>query len=76
MKRVPEERVGVGLLHDPPGVRDRRAVRDVAHRRQVVRDQQEAQLLPRLQIFRQVHDVGADRHVERRDRLVQDDQLR
>jgi hypothetical protein len=49
---------------------------DVAHRGQVVGDQQVAELLPRLEIFEEVHDLGADRHVERRDRLVENDQLR
>ena len=49
---------------------------DVLDHRQVVRDEQvgEAELL--LQVLEQVDDLRLDRHVERRDRLVADDQLR
>ena len=43
---------------------------------QIVRDQQEAQLLSCLEILEEIHDLRADRHVEGRDRLVEDDQLR
>jgi hypothetical protein len=70
MERVPVEGLGVGVLDDPAEVHHRGAVRDVAHRRQIVRNEQEAQLLPRLQIFQQIHDLGADRHIQSRDRLL------
>ncbi len=51
-------------------------VGDVAHDLQVVRDEQigDAQLL--LQVHQQVQHLRLDRHVERRHRLVGDDQLR
>ena len=47
-----------------------------SHHREVVGDEQvgEAELL--LQVFEQVDDLRLDRDVERRDRLVADDQLR
>ena len=49
---------------------------DVLDHRQVVRDEQvgEAELL--LQVLEQVDHLRLDRHVERRHRLVADDQLR
>ena len=52
------------------------AVRDVPDDGQVVGDEHvgEAELV--LQVLEQVDDLGLDRHVERGDRLVADDQLR
>ena len=44
--------------------------------REVVGDEQISEAEPRLQILEQVDDLRLDRHVERRDRLVADDQLR
>ena len=49
--------------------------RDVPHHRQVVRDEQVGQAELALQVVEQVDDLGLDRHVERGDRLVGDDQL-
>ena len=48
---------------------------DVLDDRQIVGDEEigEAELL--LQVLQQIDDLGLDRHVERRDRLVADDQL-
>ena len=51
-------------------------VGDVAHDRQVVGDEQERQAELVLQALEQVHDAGLDRHVERRHRLVEDDERR
>ena len=44
--------------------------------RQVVGDEQVGQPEPGPQVGQQVEDLGLDRHVERRDRLVADDELR
>ena len=44
--------------------------------REIVADEQVADAEPLLQILELVHDLGADRHVERRDRLVEHDQPR
>ena len=52
------------------------AVADVAHDRQVVGDEQVRQAELALQVLEQVDDLRLDRHVERRHRLVADDQLR
>ena len=49
---------------------------DVAHDRQVVRDEEVREPELVLQIFEQVHDLRLDRDVERRDRLVEHDQRR
>ena len=67
--------VGGADLDDLAEVHHRDAVGDVAHHREVVRDEdvREAQLV--LQVLEQVDDAGLDRHVERRHRLVEDEQL-
>ena len=44
--------------------------------REVVRDEEVGELELVLQVDEQVQDLGLDRDVERRDRLVGDDQLR
>ena len=49
---------------------------DLAHEPQIVRDEQVGQAEPLLQIEQQVHHLRLHRHVERRDRLVADDERR
>src|SRR5205814_9290582 len=49
---------------------------DVPYHRQVVRDDQVGQTQLALQVVEQVDDLRLDRHVQRGDRLVGDDQLR
>ena len=63
-------------LDDLAEVHDRDVVADVAHHGKVVRDEdvREPELV--LQVLEQVDDAGLDRHVERRDRLVEHQQLR
>ena len=63
-------------LDDLAEIHHRDAVRHVADDRQVVRDEDVRQPEVALQRLQQVHDLRADRHVERGDRLVEDDQLR
>ena len=46
------------------------------HHRQIVRDEQIGQLELILKVHQQVDDLRLDRHVQRRDRFVADDQLR
>ena len=67
--------VGVADLDDLAEVHHRDLVADVAHHREVVRDEhvREPELV--LQVLEQVHDAGLDRHVERRHRLVEHQQL-
>ena len=50
--------------------------RDVLHHGEVVGDEQVGEAELALQVLQQVEDLRLDRHVERRDRLVADDELR
>ena len=63
-------------LDDLAEVHHRDAVGDVPHHRQVVRDEHVAQAELVAQVVEQVDDAGLDRHVQRRHRLVQDEQAR
>ena len=63
-------------LDDLAEVHDGDAVGDVADDRQVVRDEDVRQAEVALERLEQVHDLRADRDVERGHRLVEDDQLR
>ena len=69
------ELVAVGDLDDLAEVHHGDAVGDVAHHRQVVRDDDVGQAELVLQVLEQVDDLGLDRHVEGGDRLVGDDEL-
>ena len=64
-----------GDLDDPPEVHHGDPVADVADDAQVVGDEQVGQPELALQPLEQVDDLGLDRHVERADRLVGDDQV-
>jgi hypothetical protein len=57
-------------------IHDGDARRDVAHHREVVRDQHQARPNSALQFLEQVDHLRLHGDVERRDRLVADDQLR
>ena len=59
-----------------PAIHHRHAAADVLDQPQVVRDEQVGQLQLLLQIHQQVDDLRLHRHVERRHRLVGDDQRR
>ena len=63
-------------LDDAAEIHHRHAVADVLDHREVVRDEQVGEPELVLQVHQQVDDLRLDRHVERRDRLVADDQLR
>ena len=58
-----------------PGAHHRDAVGDVIDHREVVRDEQIGEPELFLQINQQVEDLRLDRNVERRDRLVADQQI-
>ncbi len=62
-------------LDDLAEVHHRDPVADVLDHRQVVGDEQVCQPEPLAQVGQQVEDLALDRHVERRDRLVADDEL-
>ena len=63
-------------LDDMAEVHDRDAVGDVPDDAQIVRDEDVGEVEIGLQALEEVENLGLDRDVERRDRLVADDQLR
>ena len=63
-------------LHDPSPIHHRQPVADVLDKPQVVRDEEVRQLQSLLQIHQQVDDLCLDGDVQRRDRLVGDDERR
>ena len=65
----------VADLDDAPEVHHRDAVGDVAHHRQVVGDEDVGELELLLELLQQVDDLRLHRDVERRHRLVADDDL-
>ena len=73
---LPEEVRPVGQLGDPAEVHHRDAVADVLDDAHVVGDEQVGQAELALELLEQVQDLGLDRHVERGDRLVADDEVR
>ena len=76
MRRRGEQRLGLPHLDDPSQIHHRHAAADVPHEPQIVRDEQVGQLQSLLQIHQQVDDLRLDGDVERRDRLVGDDERR
>ena len=81
-----EQRLGVGVrwsieqlidwsnFHDPPKIHHSYPVGDRIDDTQVMRDEQVGKAEAILQILQQVQDLRPDRHVERRDRLVEHDE--
>ena len=69
------ERLGGGALHEPAQVHHRHAVCQVTHHREVVCDEQVGESAPRLEVGEQVQNLRLDGDVERRDGLVQHDEL-
>ena len=63
-------------LDDPSAIHHRDAVDDVPDDAEVVRDEHHRQALLAPDVGEEVEDLGADRDVERRHRLVGDDQVR
>ncbi len=70
------DRVAVADLDDASGIHDGDALRDVADDREVVGDEEIGQAELALQVREQVDDLRAHRDVERRDRLVGNDEFR
>ena len=76
MQRGGEQLGGRGDLDDPPEVHHRHAVGEVLDDRQVVGDEDHRQSVVVAQRGEEVEDLRLHRHVERRDRLVGDEQPR
>ena len=76
MLRVLDHLLRRSLLDDATQVHDADTVRHVLNHRQVVADEQVGQPELSLQILHEVEDLRLDGHVQGRDRLVGDDQVR
>ena len=76
MNRALVEDVHRRLLDDHAEVHDGDPVRDVADDAEIVRDEDVGEPELVLEVVEEVDDLGLDRHVERGDRLVGDDQPR
>ena len=76
MLRVGQDFGGRADLDDAPQIHDGDAVGEESGGRQIVGDVEDGDAAFVAQVAQQVEDFGADRHVEHRDRLVGDQQLR
>ena len=76
MVRPAEDGLRAPELHQPAEVEHGDAVGEVADDAEVVRDEEVGDAALRLQLDEQVEDRRLHRHVERRGRLVADDELR
>ncbi len=72
---VREEGHHVGLLDDLTGVHDGDPIRHLGHHSQIVGDEDHGRVGVPLQIAHEVQDLRLDRDVQRRRRLVRDQQL-
>ena len=74
--RIVEDRGARADLDDLAEIHHRDAVADALDHGHVVRDEEIGEPELRLQVEHQVEHLRLDRHIERRNRLVGDDQLR
>ena len=74
--RVEEDLRGRSAFDDPPFLHHRDFVADLAGDAQIVGDEDHRHAGLALDLVQQLQDLRLDRHVERRDRLVGDQQLR
>ena len=75
VQRFPVEPVAGRQFDDLAEVHHGHPVGDVADHAEVVGNEQVGEPEPLLQILEKVDDLGLDRHVERGDRFVADDEL-
>ena len=75
MQGVLVEAVGRRHLDDLPEVHDDDPIRDVPDDREIVGDEQVRETELGLQLLEQIDDLRLDRDVQRRDRLVADEEL-
>ena len=76
VERPVEQLAGRRGLHDLARVHHEHSVGEVAHHAQVVRDEEVGEVDLPLQLAEQVEDLGLHGDVERRGRLVEDDEGR
>ncbi len=75
MARIGKELVLGADLHHLAEIHHRDPVGHVLHHRQIVRDEQVGKPEPRLQILEQIDHLRLDGNIQRRYRLVADDQI-
>ncbi len=76
VRRAAEDRVDRAGLHDPPGIQHRHPVAGAGHHAEIVGHEHHAHRQLVLQPQQQLEDLVLDRDVERRGRLVGQQQLR
>src|SRR5258708_7553077 len=76
LRRAGAQCLDAELLDDAPLIHDDQPVTEMRDDREVVADQDAAQPAPPAQLAQQVEDLGLNRHVERRGRLVEQEQTR
>src|SRR3546814_16539512 len=70
MARCAEDDATLGLFHQLAEVHHQHAVADMADDSQIVRNEQDREVIPALQVAQQIDDLRLDRNVERRYRLI------
>ena len=76
MLRIGEQVVDVGALDDAAGIHHQHLVGDLGDDAEIMGDDQDRHAEPLLQVAQEVEDLGLDGDVERRGRLVGDQQRR
>jgi len=76
MARTVKQLKDIGLLHRPAGVHHHHLVAQLRHHTKVVSDEDDGHARLGLQLFHQLQDLGLDGHIQRRGRLVTDEQVR
>ena len=76
MQRPIEQHRRIRQLHDAPKIHHSNAVADVLDYCEIMRNEKIGEVELVLQFRKQIDDLRLDRHVERRNRLVADYQLR
>ena len=76
MLRARQHALLVGEFHQLAEVHHCDTLADVPHHRDVMRDEEVGEAQRRLEIAQQIQHLGLDGDVERRDRLVGDDEAR
>jgi hypothetical protein len=70
-----EDFVGRAGFHEPAEKHDQDAVAEVPHDAQIVAEEKVREVKRLAQVHEQIEQPGPDRHVERRDRIVADEEL-
>ncbi len=76
MARVVKQLEHVGLLHRPARIHHNYLVTQLRHHPEIVGDEDDGHAGLGLQLLHQLQDLGLDGHIQRRGRLVADEQRR